>query len=115
MAYSKKKIEQLAIEAIEKYNLVFADEVISFLPICRATFYNWNMEQLDSIKELLNERKVKTKVGLRKKWYDQGNAATEAMLYKLCGTEEERKILNNDTVSVESKNVTFNITANNDK
>lgn len=113
MAYSKNNIEKLAIETINKYNLIFFEELFPFLPISRATFYNWGMDKLDTIKEALNERKIKTKIGLRKKWYETGNATTEAMLYKLCGTEIERDILNNEKKQKDEdgdeKGVTINI------
>ena len=95
MAEDKEKTIQAAIGAIEKYGLIFQEELWPFLHIVRSTFFEWNLHKSDTIRDALNNNKIKTKVGLRKKMYDSSNTSDRAMLYKLCGTQEERDILNN--------------------
>ena len=94
MAYDAKQLEKQAIEAIKKNKLIFLEEVISYLPCNRGTFYLNNLNKLDSIIELLEENKVEQKVHLRKKWRNTDNAALNLALYKLCSSEEEEAKLN---------------------
>ena len=94
MAYDKDELEKQALAAIKKNKLIFIDEVVSYLPCSKATFYNLKLEQLDSIGDLLNENKVDEKVKLRKKWRETDNAALQTNLYKLCSSDEEQAILN---------------------
>lgn len=93
MAYKTKELEEQAIEAINKFALCFIEEVVSFLPCDKSTFYNHKLHELDSIKELIEENKVKMKVVLRKQWFKSDNITAQLALYKLVGTSEERKNL----------------------
>ena len=108
MAYDAKELEKKAIEAIKKNKLIFLEEVISYLPCNRGTFYLNNLNKLDSILELLEENKIEEKVKLRKKWRGTDNAALNLALYKLCSSEEEQAKLNPNKVDT-----TVNIYKNN--
>ena len=39
MAYDRKKIFEQAKEAITKHKLIFVDDIVSFLPCRKSTFY----------------------------------------------------------------------------
>ena len=93
MAYDKKKLAKQAIDAIKAHNLFFMDDVFAFMPCSKATFYNHKLEQLDDIKELLEENKIKTKSALKSKWFKSDNATLQMALYKLLASETERKAL----------------------
>ena len=108
MAYDAKELEKKAIEAIKKNKLIFLEEVISYLPCNRGTFYLNNLNKLDSILELLEENKIEEKVKLRKKWRGTDNAALNLALYKLCSSDEEQAKLNPNKVDT-----TVNIYKNN--
>lgn len=101
MAYDKQELIRLSLDAIEKHQLVFIDEVVTFLPCTRATFYNHELDKLDEIKEALNNVRTSTKTQLRNKWRDSDNAALQIGLFKLMATDEERKRLS--TSYMESK------------
>lgn len=101
MAYKKEELEKKALENIKKYKLYFIHDVIYYLPCSCATFYNHKLEKLESIKEALEKNKIKTKVGLRKKWYDSDNATAQIALYKLIGTDEESDRINSQKNKVE--------------
>ena len=61
MAYNKKKIHEQAIEAINKNNLFFIEDVVAFLPISKSTFYDYfpiDSNELNDIKELLEQNKI---------------------------------------------------------
>lgn len=93
MAYKTAELEQKAIKAIEKEKLIFFDEIASYLPCSRATFYNHKLDKLDSIKDVLENNKAVIKSGLRNKWYESDNATVQIALMRLvCSDSERRKL-----------------------
>lgn len=94
MAYKTAELEKLALSAIKKHKLIFIEEVASFLPCDKTTFYNHKLHEFDTLKSALLANKVNMKSGLRKKWYAGDNATTQIALYKLIGTDEEADRLN---------------------
>jgi len=93
MAYNPKDLEKKAIEAIEKNKLFFIDDVIAYLPCSRATFYNLELEKLDTIKDALTKVKTEIKVSMRSKWYKSENPTLQMGLMKLIASPEELKQL----------------------
>jgi len=93
MAYKKADMIKQCLKAIEENGLMFIDEIIAFVPFSKATFYNHKLEQLDSIKDLVEQNKISTKVKLKKGWAVSDNATLQVALMKLIGTDEEYKRL----------------------
>jgi hypothetical protein len=93
MAYDKEKILEQAKEMIVKNKLFFIDDICAFLPISRATFYLWEFDKLDELKELLNQNKTELKVSMRSKWYKSNAPALQMALMKLIATPDELKKL----------------------
>jgi hypothetical protein len=93
MAYGKEGLEKWAVEAIEKYNLVFMYQVASFLPCSLSTFYDHKLQNSEKIKAALSNNRIKTKQSLMRKWYKSENATLQMGLFKLLATPEERKAL----------------------
>jgi hypothetical protein len=91
MAYNKEDLIKKSLAAIKKHKLIFIEEVASYLPCNRATFYNHNLDKLDTIEEALETNKINTKAKLRKKWETGDNAALNLALYRLCSTPEEKE------------------------
>ena len=108
MAYTKNQIEKLSLAAIEKHELVFIEDVVSFLPVSRATFYNWHLDKLDTIKEAIIKTKVDIKSKLRKRWAVEDAPATQIALYKILGNEEETDALNG-RVKEDAQSITINL------
>lgn len=97
MAYNTDELYNLAVNYIERDNLFFVADIIALLGISDATFYDHfsvESKELKYFKELLRKNKSATKVSMRKKWHDSENASLQMGLYKLIGTDEERKHLN---------------------
>jgi hypothetical protein len=95
MAYKTKDLETTALTAIKKNDLVFIEEVISYLPCSKQTFYDHDLDKLDSIKDALEKNKVSIKAGLRKHWKKtDASPALQIALYKLIGTEAESDRIN---------------------
>lgn len=104
MAYNKKKILEQSKTLIQSKNLMFIDEVVSMLPISRATFYVWfpaKSDESDTLKELLDNNRVKIKITMRKKWFDSDNARLQIALYKLICNDDEAHRLNGSNVKTD--------------
>lgn len=99
MAYDKQELEEKAIKAIEENELVFIEDVISFMPCGRSTFYNYELDELEDIKERLEKNKINLKRTLRNKWLMSDSPVLQIALYKLLGSDEERKKLSNNRQS----------------
>lgn len=96
MAYDKKKIYEQAKEAIVKHNLFFIEDIIAFVPCGRSWFYeNFKdgTDEMDNLKQLLEDNRIKTKSSIRAKLYKSQKAAELLALYKLICTDDERKKL----------------------
>lgn len=93
MAYKKEDLIKQALQAIKKHKLIFIEEVVSFLPCSVATFYNYKLEELETIKSEIQANKINIKTKLRTRWQDVDNSALNIALYKLCATKEELGIL----------------------
>ena len=109
MAYDTKELERQSLDAITKYKLIWIEEVVSYLPCSRSTFYDLQLDKSDTIKEAISKNKIDLKVGLRKKMYDSDSATDRALLYRLLSTDKElEKISLQKTQTEISGEVTVN-------
>ena len=83
------------LEIIKKYKILFIKELVAFLPFNRSTYYAYQLDKSDILKEAIDNNKILTKQGLRGKWYDSDNPVCQIALYKLICTEEERNAISN--------------------
>lgn len=112
MAYDKIEIFEKAKEQIKLHSLYFIEDVVAFLPIGKTTFYDYfqvDSNEMNDIKELLDNNKVTTKVRLRKKLSEGDKAAEILALYKLIATEEERKALSMQHIDHTTKGEQINV------
>lgn len=92
--YDWQQLEEMALEAIEKYNLVFTKEVAAYIPAAYMTAIKKGFFKLESIQEALNRNRVHSKVRMRNNWQDPDAAAQlQLSAYKLMADEEERQKL----------------------
>jgi hypothetical protein len=110
MARSQKEINKIfkkAKQVIAKHNLIFIEEIVSYLPISKATFYDYyplESDELNELKTLLEEKAVEIKSGLRKKWRESENPTLQIALYRLTSRDDEHKKLNQSYIDHTSKN-----------
>ena len=110
MARSQKEIDKIfekAKEVIAKHNLIFIEEIVSYLPISKATFYDYyplESDELNELKTLLEDKAVEIKSGLRKKWRESENPTLQIALYRLTSRDDEHKKLNQSYIDHTSKN-----------
>lgn len=87
------------LKIIEEYKIFFITDLVGFLPISRATFYNYGLDKLDIIKDAIATQRIKAKQLLKARWLQANAPATcQIALYKLLGTQEERAILSNNFI-----------------
>lgn len=113
MAYDKTKLYDQAKEAIEKNNLFFIEDIVAFIPCGRSWFYeNFKdgTDEMDTLKEMLEQNKIKTKSGIRAKLWKSEKAAELLALYRLIATPEEHQKLNQSYIDHTSKGEKIEIT-----
>lgn len=96
MAFDTEELFNQAIVAIKKNNIYFIDDLSTYLPCTRKTLYEHfptDSDKLHTIKELLADNIITTKQALKKKWKKSDNPSMSISLYKLLGTNEERRKL----------------------
>lgn len=104
MAYDRQEIFEKAKEVTETNRLIFIEEIVSYLPCDRSTFYRFfdpECDEYDTLKALLEKNRVELKTGMRKKWYDSENATLQVALMKLICTDEEAHRLNGSVQKVD--------------
>ena len=106
MAFDRDKLYQQAQTAITENNLFFIEDVVAFIPCSKPTFYEYfptGSDELNNLRELLEQNKIKTKSSIRAKLYKSPKAAELLALYRLICTPEERLMLNQSYIDVTTK------------
>jgi hypothetical protein len=104
MAYNKTKIFEQAKEVIVKHKLFFIEDIVAFLPCDKTTFYRFfepDCNEYNRLKELLETNRTELKVSMRSKWYKSNAPALQMALMKLICTEEERRMLSMQNMSID--------------
>lgn len=112
MAYDRIKIFEQAKEVIVKNRLIFTDEIPSFLPCSRSTFYDYfpdGSDELDTLKELMSKNKIEIKTSMRSKWYKSTNPTLQMALMKLLSTPEELKKLSMNHTDITTNGEKINV------
>ena len=107
MAYDKKKIYEQSKKAIEDNNLFFIEDIVAFIPCSKPTFYEFfpvESNELNNLKELLEQNKIATKSQIRLKLFNSEKAAELLALYRLICTPDEHRLLNQSYIDHTSKN-----------
>ena len=113
MAYDTQKLFEQAKEAVKSHNLFFIEDIVAFIPCSRSTFYERfpdGSDELDTLKDLLEQNRIKTKSSIRAKLYKSEKAAELLALYRLIATPEEHQRLNQQYIDHTSKGEKIEIT-----
>lgn len=106
VAFDKDKLYQQAERAITENNLFFIEDVVAFIPCSKPTFYEYfpiGSDELNNLKDLLEQNKIRTKSSIRAKLYKSPKAAELLALYRLICTPEERLMLNQSYIDITTK------------
>ena len=104
MPYDIVKIFEQAKEVIVKHKLFFIEDIVSFLPCDKTTFYRFfkpESNEYNELKELLETNRVELKVSMRSKWYKSNAPALQMALMKLIASPEELRKLSMTHQAVE--------------
>jgi hypothetical protein len=89
MAYKTRELEQSALQAIKTRKLLFIEDVVSFLPCSKPTFYLHKLNELDSIKDAISFNRIETKLKIRRKLFESDNPIALIASYKLVANNDE--------------------------
>lgn len=106
MVFDRDKLYQQAETAIKENNLFFIEDIIAFIPCSKQTFYDYfpvGSDEMDDLKGLLEQNKIRTKSAIRAKLYKSPKASELLALYRLICTPEERKMLNQNYIELTGK------------
>jgi hypothetical protein len=111
MAYKTEDLFNTAIEQIKKHKLFFIEDIISFMPCAKSTFYEHFPNESNYYKKMFEElerNRTELKVSMRSKWYKSNAPALQMALMKLIATPEElRKLSMNHQVTEEVEKPIF--------
>ncbi len=97
MEQRKAKIYKQALEVAEQKKCFFIEQLVSFLPIERTSFYSYfpaDSDRMNTIKEILEKNKIEVKTAMYNKWFKSENATLQIALMKLIASDEEAHRLN---------------------
>lgn len=112
MAYDKAKLFEQSKSIMQDEHIYFVEDIVSLLPCSKATFYEYfpaGSDELNALKDLLEQNKMRMKAKLRAKLSRGEKAAEILALYKLIATDDERKALSMTHVDHTTKGETINI------
>ena len=109
MAHNKQELEKQSLELIQKLEIPFISHLVTHLPCSGATFYNLELEKLDTIKDAINKVKVSKKTQLLEKMSNSDVAAAQIAAYKLFSDDTEFSKLTGAQVDHTSKGKSVNI------
>lgn len=113
---NRKKVYQICLETLEKEDVTTIEDLVTFLPIGRDTFYTYfptDSEEFDIIKRAINKRKVKTKQLLRKVWKSpHASPAERIFYYKLLANKEEKEAIYDTSIRAQAEAPKHEITLN---
>lgn len=98
----QKKLIDECLSLISDYKLLFINDLIALLPFSKSTFYVYELDKSDLIKEAFENNRSMIKQKLRAKWYESSTPTLQIALYKILATPEERKAMS--TSSKDAKN-----------
>lgn len=92
MKINKEKIFDEVMKAIDKYQLLYVNDIPACVSCSRSYFLHniyENEEYKEQIEESIAKQRINAKISIRKKWRDSEQFPQQMAVYKLCSTEEE--------------------------
>jgi hypothetical protein len=98
MAYNTEELYQMALKIIKEKKVRTIEDLASYMPCDRTTFYNHfhtKFDKFNTIKKELEQNKVAFKERLVNMWTSltHTSPATQIFLYKLCANKEEKEAI----------------------
>ena len=91
------------VECCKKNNIFTLEMIFSFYSgISRSQFYEIGLNKSDTIKNVLDDNKNRTKHSMLSKWYKSDAPALQIALMKIISTDEEAHRLNGSKQEVKT-------------
>lgn len=90
-----KRLIDECLKIIEKEEILFVTDLIGFLPISKATFYNYGLDKIDAIREAIEKQRIQKKQMTRKALVKTNTPVGLITFYRMIATPEERAAINN--------------------
>ena len=106
MSNTKEQYEKEILAIIAEYpDICFIQEIFcEYSGCCSATFYNFELEKLESIKSALEQNRTNIKREMRGNWKKKNaGPALQVSAYKLMGNDDERKRLSQQYTELSTK------------
>jgi len=94
MSYNKDDLEKKALAVIKRNKIKFITHVAAFLPCSERTFFNKDLQDLQSIKDAIETNRIGAKVKALNRWEKSKNPTLEVAFYKLIADDDEAHRLN---------------------
>lgn len=106
----KDNYEKEILEVIKNENIFSISDIFAFYKGCSSsTFYNHELEKLESIKRAIEDNKIITKHSLKAKWAESDNPTLQIALFKTICSDDERKQLSQNYTDHTSNGEKINI------
>jgi len=98
-AFDKDEMLHRALDVIKAEECVTLEEVVLFMPCGKTTFYALGLNEVNEIKEAIEQQKIAIKKKMRRNWRNSDNATLQIAEYKLISTDAELERLNTTKVN----------------
>jgi len=105
MHYNKDELEKQSIKVISENDLWTFQQVIGFLPCASSTFYSYELEKSENIKEALTKSRTKEFAKAFKRMKENESATAQIATLKILGDQDTRDALNGRVEEKEIKEV----------
>jgi hypothetical protein len=127
MAYNTEELYKMALKIIKEKKLRTIEDLISYMPCDRSTWYNHfgkKLDKSDTIKKELEQNKVikkeleQNKVAFKERLVNMWTSlthtspATQIFLYKLCANKEEKEAIYDTSIKASIEPPKHEITLN---
>jgi hypothetical protein len=102
MHYSKEEMIAKAIKVIDEEDCTAIEEVVMYMPIGKTTFYNYGLNEVNEIKEAIDQKKIQLKKKMRRNWRNSDNATLQIADFKLMANDSELEKLTINKVKSET-------------
>jgi len=107
----------MALKIIKEKKVRTIEDLVSYMPCDRSTFYNHfntELDKLDTLKKEIEKNKVAFKERLVNMWTSLSHTspATQIFLYKLCANKEEKEAIYDTSIKAKIETPKHEITLN---
>jgi hypothetical protein len=117
-AFDKDEMLHRALDVIKAEECVTLEEVVLFMPCGKTTFYALGLNEVNEIKEAIEQQTIAIKKKMRRNWRNSDNATLQIAEFKLISNDSELERLNtqkvNQTINVPKPGIALYIGTNED-